>query len=183
MHMDILYIFLFLVIIIGILAIIYVLYYNKMQFLRTKIEHAEGIIDETLRERYDILIRANDIVMSILKDHKEYFKEHINIKNKQVTNFEMDRSLKDAFHILTKLIDDYPLLQKNKELKEIMSQIKATNEKIAATTSYFNKNTNELNNYVRKFPSNIIGKFHKFKVSAFFDGKDMTDNIYNDFKL
>lgn len=181
--MSLLYLLLFLIIIGGSLAIVYVLYYNKMQFLRTKIEQAEGIIDETLRERYDTLVRANDIVKSTLQDGKEYFKEHINIKNRDVTNFEMDRSLKDAFHILNKLIDDYPELQKIKELKEILNSIKETNEKITATTNYFNKNTNELNSYIRKFPSTIVGKIHKFKISPFFDGKDMTDDIYNDFKL
>ncbi len=181
--MNFLYVLLFLIIIIGSLAIFYVIYYNKMQFLKTKIEQSEGIIDETLRERYDILIRASNIVKSILKDEKDYFKEHINIKNKQVSNFEMDRKMKEAFNILNKLIDDFPELQKNKELKEILLNIKVTDEKIVATTSYFNKNTNELNGYIRKFPSNLVGKFHKFKISPFFDGKDMTDDIYNDFKL
>ena len=181
--MNFIYILLFLIITAGSLAIIYVIYYNKMQFLRTKIEQAEGIIDETLRERYDVLVRANDIVKSTLQDEKEYFKEHINIKNRNVTNFEMDRTLKEAFSILNKLIDDYPSLQKKKEIKEILTCIKATNEKITATTGYFNKNTNELNSYIRQFPSIIIGKIHKFKISPFFDGKDMTDDIYDDFKL
>jgi len=181
--MKFLYIFLCLIILFGILAIIYVIFYNKMQYLKTKIEQAEGIIDETLRERYDILVRASNIVKNILDDNKDYFKEHISIKDKNVTNFEMDRNLKDAFNILNKLVDDYPKLQKNKEIKEILISIKATNERIAATTNYFNKNTNELNGYVRQFPSIVVAKVHKFKISPFFDRKDMTDDIYNDFKL
>lgn len=181
--MKFLYILLLLIIVIGILAIVYVIYYNKMQFLKTKIEQAEGIIDETLRERYDILVRANDIVKNVLNDGKDYFKDCLSLKDKQVTNFEMDRSLKESFNILNKLVDDYSELRKNKELKEILTSIKATNERITATTSYYNKNTNELNGYIRQFPSNIVGKVHKFKVSAFFDGKDMNDDVYNDFKL
>jgi LemA protein len=181
--MNFLYFILLLIIIIGVLGIIYVIYYNKMQFLRTKIEQAEGIIDETLRERYDLLVRANDIVKSTLDDGKDYFKEYINLKNKQITNYETDRKLKEAFSILSKLNDDFPVLQKNKELKEIFNSIKASNERITATTSYYNKNTNELNQYVRKFPSLIIAKVHNFKVNPFFDGKDMTDDIYDDFKF
>lgn len=177
------YILLLCIIILGILAIVYIIFFNKMQFLKTKIEQAEGIIDETLRERYDLLVRANDIVKSVLNNKKEYFKEHLSSKERAITNFELDRTLKDAFRILYKLVDDYPEIQKNKELKEILVHIKATNEKIAATTSYYNKNTNELNGYVRKFPSNLIGKIHKFKINPFFDGKDMNDDIYDDFKL
>ena len=181
--MNFLTIFLLVVILISSVAIVYVINYNKMQFLKTKIEQAEGVIDETLRERYDLISRANDIVKSVLKNNKEYFKEQLAVKNNEVSNFEMDRNLKEGFRILTKLTDDYPKLLKNKELKEILISMKATDERIAATTSYYNKNTNELNGYVRKFPSNIIGKIHRFKVNPFFDGKDMNDDIYNDFKL
>lgn len=175
--------FLVLVILVASFAIVYVFYFNKMQFLRTKIEQAEGAIDETLRKRFDLLLRANDIVKSTLNDNKEYFKEYINLKNKKITNFELDRKLKEAFNVLSKFRDDYAELNENKELKEIFANIKELDEKIAAITSYYNKNTNELNGFIRKFPSNIVAMFHHFKISAFFDGKDMTDDVYNDFKL
>lgn len=181
--MNLFFLLLILIIIGTSLAIVYVLYFNKMQFLRTKIEQAEGNIDETLRKRYDLLLRANDIIKSTLKDNKEYFKEYINLKNKKITNFEMDRKLKEAFHLLSKFRDDYPELAENKELKEIFATIKESDEKITAITSYYNKNTNELNGFIRKFPSNIVAKFHHFEISAFFDGKNMTDDVYDDFKL
>ncbi len=181
--MSFFYILLLIIIVLSIGGIVYIMYYNKMQYLKTKIEQAEGLIDETLRGRYDILVRADNIVKSTLNDGKEYFKEYIQLKNKQVTNFLMDRKLKEAFNILNKFKDDYHELQSNKELKEIFASIKVSDEKITAVTSFYNKNTNELNGLIRKFPSNIVAKVHKFKISAFFDGKDMTDDIYNDFKL
>lgn len=174
---------LILIILVASLAIVYISYFNKMQYLKTKIENAEGIIDELLRKRYDMLVRADNIVKSSLNDGKEYFKEYIQLKNQKITNFDMDRKLKEAFNTLEKFKDDYPELGKHKELKEIFTSIKESDEKIAAITSYFNKNTNILNGYIRKFPSNFIAKFHQFKINAFFDGKDMTDDIYDDFKL
>lgn len=171
------------IILIASLAIVYISYFNKMQYLKTKLENAEGIIDELLRKRYDMLARADSIVKSSLNDGKEYFKEYIQLKTQKITNFDMDRKLKEAFNTLSKFKDDYPELGNHKELKEIFNSIKESDEKIAAITSYYNKNTNLLNGYIRKFPSNIIAKFHQFKVSSFFDGKDMTDDIYDDFKL
>ncbi len=171
------------IILIASLAIVYISYFNKMQYLKTKLENAEGIIDELLRKRYDMLARADSIVKSSLNDGKEYFKEYIQLKTQKITNFDMDRKLKEAFNTLEKFKDDYPELGSHKELKEIFTSIKESDEKIAAITSYYNKNTNLLNGYIRKFPSNIIAKFHQFKISSFFDGKDMTDEIYDDFKL
>lgn len=182
-NMTFIIIILLLVIIGGILGIIYILNYNKMQNLKNKIEQAESIIDETLRERYDLLEQADNIVKRILKDNKEYFKDYLNIKNKNITNFEMDRNLKSAFNLLNKFLDDYKELQSNKSLKEIILKIKESNEKISATTGYYNKNTNELNGLIRQFPSNIVAKTCKLKIMSFFDGKDMTDDIYNDFKI
>lgn len=181
--MNLFYVLLFLIILCAGAGIVYVVYYNKMQYLKTKIEHSESIIDETLRVRYDLLVHADNIVKSTLNDGKEYFKEYIGLKKKNNTNFVIDRKLKEAFALLYKFRDDYPELGENKELKEIFSSIKTSDEKIAAITSYYNKNTNELNRYVRQFPSNIVGKVHRFKVSSFFDGKDMNDDVYDDFKL
>jgi len=181
--MNLFYLTLILIIIICLILLIYIYYYNKMQYLKTKIEHAESIIDEVLRSRYDYLIKADTIIKSTLKDNKEYFKEYINLKDKDVSNFVMDRKLKEAFHIVYQLRCDYPELQLNKELKDIMHTIKDTDEKITATTNFYNKNTNELNGLIRKFPSNIIAKIHKFKIKTYFDGKDMSDEDYNDFKL
>ncbi len=174
---------LILVIVFGLVGIGYIFIYNKMQYLKTKIEQAEGLIDEALRERYDILVRANDIIKSSLSDKKDYFKEYVELKDKQVSNFEMDRKLKEAFRVLEKLMDDYEELDKNEDLKNITKTIKETDEKIVAATSYYNRHMTELNALVRKFPSNIVGRLHGFKVSTYFDGKDMNDDIYNDFKL
>ena len=115
--MDFFTFLLILVIIAGILGIIYVINYNKMQYLKTKIEQSEGIIDETLRERYDLLVRADGIIKTALNDDKDYLKEYINLKNKNLTNFEMDRSLRKAFIVLSKFKDDYKELQNNKEIK------------------------------------------------------------------
>ncbi len=181
--MNLFYILLIFIIFCSTSGIVYVLFFNKMQYLRTKIEQAEGIIDETLRKRYDALVRADNIIKTSLQDGKDYFKEFLALKNKKISNFEMDRKLKEAFALLYKFKDDYPDLGTNKELKEIFSTIKETDEKIAAFTSYYNKNTTELNEMIRKFPSNMIGKIHHFQLSAFFDGKNMNDDIYDDFKL
>ena len=176
-------IFLIIIVIVCILGIIYIINYNKMQYLKTKIEQSEGIIDDTLRDRFDLLVKADNIVKNVLKDNKEYFKEYINVKSDTITNFEMDRKLKNGFNLLLKFKGDYKELENNKDLKEIFINIKESDEKITAATEYYNKNTNELNGYIRKFPSNVVAKISHMEIKPFFDGKDMNDNVYNDFKI
>ncbi|MDE5888768.1 MAG: hypothetical protein K2H20_01985, partial [Bacilli bacterium] len=72
--MAILYSFLFIIILIGALGILYVYQYNKLQHSKTKIDHAECLIDEALRDRYDILVRADKLIKTELESDKTYFK-------------------------------------------------------------------------------------------------------------
>ena len=58
--------------IVAFLALIYVVIYNKIQFSITKIEHVEGLIDEDLRSKFDIVKRADDAIKSLLKSNKDY---------------------------------------------------------------------------------------------------------------
>lgn len=181
--MDLLYVLLILIIIVSILAIFYISNYNNLQYTKTKIEQAEGIIDETLRKKYDVVVRTSDLVKNNLQEKKEYFKEYIGLKEKRISNFEMDRSLKEAVNIIMNLKNDYPILNTNQNMKEIVSEIKILDEKLSAAIAYYNRYTNELNELIRKFPSNVIAKFHHFSIKPFFDGKDMNDEDVMDFKL
>lgn len=169
--------------IIGILAICYITIYNKLQIEKTKIEHAENLIDENLRAKYDTMVRANDAIKKELKSKKEYLKEFIDLKEKKISNFDLDRELKQAENIITNLCNDNPELEKNTNILEIVYDFKMIDEKLTACISYYNKQMNNLNGYIRKFPNNIIAKLHNIKSKPFFDGKDMTDNDLNDFKL
>ena len=61
--MPILYSFLFIVILVGACGIFYVYQYNKLQHSKTKIDHAECLIDEALRNTYDILVKADKVIL------------------------------------------------------------------------------------------------------------------------
>lgn len=181
--MEIVYIILIIVFILGLLGMLYIHYFNDLQYLKTKIEQSEGIIDESLRERYDLVVRTSDIVKANLKEKKDYFKEYISLKDEKISNFEMDRKLKEAINIIFNLKNDYQELQNHDGMKEIIHGLNRTTEKLSAAISYYNRYTNKLNEMIRKFPSNLIAKIHHFQIKPFFDHKDMNDDDLLDFKL
>ena len=181
--MEIVYIILILVFVLAVLSMVYVHYYNDLQYLITKIEQAEGVIDETLRERYDLVVQVSDIIKTNLKEKKDYFKEYLSLKENKISNFEMDRKLKEAANIIMNLKNDYPELQNHPGMKEAVKALKQTTEKLSASIAYYNRYTNELNEMIRKIPSNFIAKIHHFSLKPFFDGKDMNDDDILDFKL
>ncbi len=181
--MPILYSFLFIIIIIGAIGILYVYQYNQLQHSKTKIDHAECLIDEALREKYDLLLKADKVIQSELNVDKTFFKGLDKVKNENISNFDLDRKLTEFIRILDQIKLDYPDLTNNKGFKEIINENKKNDEKLQAAKSYYNKYTSELNDLIRKFPSNVVARMHGIEIKSFFDGKNMEDEIIDDFKL
>ena len=66
--MNLLYSLLFIFILVGAIAILWIYEYNQIQHSKTKISQAECLIDEALRDRYDLLINADSLLKEILGD-------------------------------------------------------------------------------------------------------------------
>ena len=170
-----------LIIIVGIIAIAYVITYNNLVNYKIKIEKAEGIIDENLRQKYDLIVKMNIAIKKVVTK-KDYLKDYIDLKDKRISNYELDRKLTEAMNIILEVKNDYNELD-NKEFNNELKKINIINETLTSCKTYYNKNTTELNQIIRKFPSNIVAKIHRYKIKPFFDGKNMQDAVIDDFKL
>ena len=175
-------ILLIIIIIICLIGIYYAISFNTLNDLKTKIYEAESIIDEALRTKYDALIRISNHIKTHMDNNKNYFKEYEKLKDTNMTNFDMDRKLNEGYTLILKMMDDLKL-DNEEEINSEIEAIKRIDEKLTAAKNYYNKNTSEENAIIRKFPTNIIAKIHGFKVKLFFDGKDMDDEIIDDFKM
>ena len=176
-------IFLVIVIVSAILAIIYINNYNDLQYLKTKIESAENVIDDSLREKYDVILKINTVIKKELRGKKDYLKDINDLKDAKISNFDFDRRLIEYQSTINELIADHKKLDNNKTLLDHLYEIKSIDERLVSGKTFYNKNTTESNQLIRKFPSNIIAKLLHFKVRPYFDGKDMQDDDIEDFKL
>lgn len=163
------------------IAIIYILYYNKLMFYKTRIEKAENIIDESLRKKYDLLCEINIEIKKVVSK-KDYLKDYIDLKNQRITNYDMDRKLIEAFNLVKELVSDHKKLN-NKNVNNVLESVIINDEELSSGKSFYNKNTTELNSIIRKFPSNVIAKIHHFRIKPYFDQKNMQDAVLDDFKL
>ena len=175
--MTIIYALLILLIIGGIGAIVYIIYYNALQDCKTKIDESESMIDEALRSKYDILLKLESLIKTNIKETKINFKDLNDLKKESISNFQLERKLVDTVLLINKIQDDFPNLEEIKEYRELLNDIRVMDEKINASKKYYNKYTSKSNELVRKFPSNIIAKFHNITIRNFFDNKDMNDDI------
>lgn len=175
------------VIIICLLSGIYMYLFNRIQDYIVKINEVESIIDTNLRNKYDNINRCVSIIKSDdtinKKLDKNMFEEIVKLRNRKISNFDLDRKLIEANNQFIALKEKYSSLNKQDEIKTISKNIEDCDEKLIVNRDYYNRNIAEYNKLVKLFPTNIVAKICKYKEKLFFDRKDMSDNDYNDFKL
>lgn len=168
---------------VGILTIIYIIYYNNIQAYKIKINEAESMIDELLRKKFDLLNLIKEVIFDETKVPKKAFDEFKKIKDLNISSFDFERKLTDYNILIDKIKDDYEKLVSDSRFSNYYEDIYELNEKLEASKAFYNKYTTMLNKLIKKFPSNVIAHFHHINARAFFDGKDMFDDDINDFKI
>ena len=171
------------IVIIGILIISYIYNYNNLQELNIKINESESIIDNELRNKYDLIMKSSTTINKLLKKEVTYFKDLEKLKKEDISNFDLDRKIVEGENLIHQVKNDYKSLNDNEEYIGIINDLKDSDELLEAAKSFYNKYTTEINLLIKKFPTNIIAKFHKIKLRNYFDGKNMFDDEIKDFKL
>ena len=171
------------IVLIGILIISYIYNYNNLQELNIKINESESIIYNELRNKYDLIMKSSTTINKLLKKEVTYFKDLEKLKKEDISNFDLDRKIIEGENLIHQVKNDYKSLNDNEEYISIINDLKDSDELLEAAKSFYNKYTTEINLLIKKFPTNIIAKFHKIKLRNYFDGKNMFDDEIKDFKL
>ena len=178
-------IILVIIVLVCIISIFATITYNKFQDYIIRINEVESIIDNSLRNKYDLINRAIPIIKTNIndKEEKDIFENIVKLRSRKVGNFELYRVLIEASNELGGLKEKHPKIKDSDEIKKIVSQIDNIDLKVDNSIDYYNDNITIYNSLLKKFPSNIIATFCKYKEKLFFDRKDMSDEDYEDFKL
>lgn len=171
------------VVVVCIISIFYAAVYNKFQDYIIRINEVESMIDNNLRSKYDLFNRAIPIIKSNIPKDREIFGEVVKLRSRKLGNFELYRVLVRSSNEFSGLKGEFPDIEKSAEIKKIISQINDIDLKLDNEIEYYNENISIYNSLLKKFPSNIVATFCKYKEKLFFDRKDMSDEDYDDFKL
>lgn len=180
--MDILMYSLVILIIVCIILIWIISTYNRFQTYIIRINEAEANIDTVLRRRFDLLNKSICIIETDTKEENVLEKVK-KLRSKKLSNFELDRYLYDAINEYSIFKEKYSDLKNNTEFMKIDLDLDESEADIVALRKYYNDIITDYNKLAKSFPSIIIGFLFKYKKKTYFDGKNMDDEIINDFKL
>lgn len=171
-------------IVICMLLIWYVSNYNRYQSYIIRINEAEAFIDTTLRKRFDLLNKSIGIIKNISEDKTEGILDTIEqLRSKKLSNFELDRELYEAINEFNQYKEKYADLKNNEAFLKIELGLFESESEMVAARKYYNDIITDYNKIVRSFPSNLVAKLAGYKLKNYYDGKDMNDDIIQDFKL
>ena len=181
--MDVFTLCMIMVIIICFIGIWFGAIYNKYQTYVIRMNEAEANIDSTLRKRFDLLNKSITIIKTVTNTEENIMENIEKLRSQKLSNFDFDRKLYDLINEFNKFKELYPELKQNDTFVKIDVELGESEAEIVAFRKYYNDIVTDYNKMVHKFPSNIVGLICKYAHKNYFDGKDMTDDDLEDFKV
>lgn len=151
------YLIIGLVLLVILLLVISFLYYkNKFNFYFLKIEEADNNVELILEKKIEILLKIAKII------DKDMEKELEEFKKKEISKHQCYIELSSLGNKLLKEADAEEY-ESNKKLNNLIGRFDDNECDLKGSLKYYNDNAVEINNYIHKFPSNIVSLFSHFK--------------------
>ena len=152
--------------------------YNQLVILRNNVKNSWSQIDVQLKRRYDMIPNLVETVKGYASHEDGIFKEFAKArsmyqeaaKTGSVSGAaEAEKGISGAIGRLLMVQEQYPELKANENFKELMVQLKDTEDKVSFGRQFYNDTALKLNNKIELFPSNIIANMFHFKAADFFN--------------
>ena len=181
--MNVFFITLLIIIFICLILVWYINTYNKYQNSIIRVNEAETNIDTLLRKRFDLLNKSINIIKGNINTEEDVLGLIVKLRSRKLSNFDLDRQLYEAINEFNYYKENYPELSESDSFVKIDISLNESEHEMTALRKYYNDIITEYNKLIRKFPTNIVALISKYKEKTYYDGKNMNDDITNDFKL
>jgi LemA protein len=166
---------LFILIVLGIPALILIVLYNRLIRLRNRSENAWHQIDVQLQKRADLAPNLVETVKgyaahergvfeAVTKARSIYSQAGTVQEKAQATNM-----LTGALKTLFAVVENYPELKANQNFLMLQEELSGIESKVAYARQFYNDVVLAFNNGQQVFPSSIIANWFGFKPREYFE--------------
>jgi LemA protein len=152
--------------------------YNALVGLRNKVRNGWSQIDVQLKRRFDLIPNLVETVKGYATHEKEIWDQFGKARGlyQQAAQTgdvakaaEAEKGLAGALSRLLVVQEAYPELKANENFKEMMAQLKDTEDKIMFNRQFYNDTAMNFNNKVEMFPGNIVARMFGFQLAKLFE--------------
>jgi LemA protein len=144
-------------IVIAILVLTFISYYNRIRVLANRIEEAWAQIDVQLKKRYDLVPNLVETVKGYAAHERGIFESIAAARAGMVTGSPQDRmaasnALSGALRQLFAVAEAYPDLKAAENFKLLQEQLEGIENKIAYARQFYNSSVLQFNNLITTIP-------------------------------
>ena len=152
--------------------------YNRLVSLRNQAKNAWAQIDVQLKRRHDLIPNLVEVVKDAMGYEQETLKQVVQARNAAVNASgpaevgPAEAALTAATTKLFALMESYPQLKANENVKQLQEELTSTENKISFARQFYNDSIIGANNMVQSFPANLIAGMFGFTTMAHLDIPD-----------
>lgn len=165
----------FLLLAIVIAVIVVVGRYNRLVKARISCDEAFSTMDVYMKKRSDLIPNLVEAVKSYTAYEAGTLEKVIAARNAGAAALTMGEMLREeqqisgALHQISALAEGYPDLKANENYRELMGQLKVSEEDIAQSRKYYNAVVKEYNALIMTVPTNFIAGMFGFEKREMFE--------------
>lgn len=148
--------------------------YNSLVTLRNQVENGWKQIDVQLKRRHDLIPNLVNVVKGYMEFEQDTLTKVIEARNAAVNARGVaDSAAKEGelTGVLTKLfalMENYPTLKANENVKQLQEELTATENKVGFARQFYNDISMKFNIAQEVFPGNIIASMFSFRRAELF---------------
>ena len=169
-----------LVVLVLIVALAAVVFYNRLVRLRNRAENAWAQVDVQLRRRYDLIPNLVEAVKGYAAHERGTFDEVTQARTAAqqakgvAEQAEAENVLTAAIGRLFAVAEAYPQLRATENFQQLQTQLAEVEQKIAVSRQVYNDTVLTYDNALETVPTNVIAGIFNFRERAYFETEGVT---------
>jgi len=149
--------------------------YNGLVTLRNQTTNGWKQIDVQLKRRHDLIPNLVNTVKGAMEFEQETLQKVIEARNSAISakgvadSAEKENVLTSALTKLFALVENYPNLKSNENVKQLQEELTSTENKISFARQFYNDISTKFNTAQQVFPANLIASAFGFKPVELFE--------------
>lgn len=161
-------------IILAVLAVLLIFYYNSLVAARQRVKNAWSQIDVQLQRRFDLIPNIVESVKGYMGYESDVLEKVTTLRSswsKASSVSEkatLNNQLSDTLKSIMAISERYPDLKANQSFLDLQEELRNTENKISFSRQFYNDSATMYNTKLEVFPSNIIAGLFKFMPESLF---------------
>lgn len=149
--------------------------YNSLITLRNQVNNGWKQIDVQLKRRHDLIPNLVETVKGYMQFEQDTLRQVVEARNAAVSAKGVaDSAVKEgeltaALSRLFALVENYPNLKSNENVKQLQEELTSTENKVSFARQFYNDIATQFNIAQQVFPGNIIAGMFSFKTAELFE--------------